>query len=105
MLNKRGQRAAVGWVFLTIFFMIALTVFATVDPLKENLDVSRGDSALNCPGTPNHNAVDYANDTTFEKLVRRPTCFVTGIAMVWFVVAVLASGIVWVGKAWGIAKR
>ena len=62
--------------------------------------INRNSTALNCPGTPGHDAVDYANDTDFEKLVRRPTCFVTGISMVWFVGAFIIAVIVWLVKNW-----
>ncbi len=100
-MNNKGQ---VGLVFLVVFFVIALVAFSTIDPFKEQLDNNRDgtgkNTGLNCPGTPNHDATDYGNDTKFEKLVRRPTCFVTGISMVWFIGAVLIAGVVWVVRNW-----
>lgn len=102
-MNKRGV-FGVGMALLIVAFVIILALFATIDPLTENLDSSRDgtglNTGLNCPGTPNHNAADYSNDTDFEKLVRRPTCFVTGISMVWFVFAVLLATTVWVVSNW-----
>lgn len=104
-MNKRGV-FEVGIALVTVFFIIALVLFATIDPLKETLDTVRdgttgGDNTgLNCPGTPNFNDADYQNDTTSERLVRRPTCFVTGITMVWFVGIVLFATLVWVVANW-----
>lgn len=104
-MNKKGI-FEVGMVFLLIFFLIAITVFATIEPLKESLDASRdgtvgGDnSGLNCPGTPNFNGDDYQNDSSLEKLTRRPTCFITGISMVFFVSVVLFTYAGWVVSNW-----
>ncbi len=102
-MNKRGI-FEVGLVLLIVFFVLMLAVFATIEPLKENLDNSRDgtglNTGLNCPNTPNHNAVDYANDTEFEKLVRRPTCFVTGNYLVFFIGTFLFFALSWVIKNW-----
>lgn len=102
-MNNKGL-FGLGFAFLLVFFIIAMTTFAFIEPFKENLDTARGGSGintdLNCPGTLTHNVADYENDTTFEKLVKRPTCFVTGNIMVLFVFAVLFVGITWVVKNW-----
>lgn len=103
-MNKKAQKSLFGMALLLVFFVIAIVLFATIDPLKEQLDNNRGASTLNCPNTPDFNQADYANDTQFEKLVRRPTCFVTGISMVWFVGAVLIMSAVWVFRNWGKLK-
>lgn len=99
-MNDRAQSASIGAVLLVVGFILALALFSTIDPLKESLDNNRGDSSLNCPGTPDHDPVDYGNDTDFEKLVRRPTCFVTGLSMVWFVSVFLIAVAIWIVKNW-----
>jgi hypothetical protein len=86
--------------FAMVFFLLVVTAFATIEPLKEALDVNRGTSNLNCPGTPDHDAATYSNQTDFQRLVSRPTCFVTGISMVWFIFAVLLAGFTWTFKKW-----
>lgn len=109
-MNNKGQSFQVGAVFLIIFLIIAITLFGLIDPLKETLDNARNYTlngeviGLNCPGVEGHNADDYANDTTSERLIRRPTCFVTGISMVWFVSAVLLTGSAWVVMNWRKSK-
>ncbi len=106
-MNKRGI-FMVGIALLTVFFVLMLTTFATIEPLKESLDTSRDgtglNTGLNCPNTPNHNAADYANDTEFERLVRRPTCFVTGNYLIFFVGTVMFFSIAWVIKNWRSPK-
>ena len=82
--------------YFVVFLLLGVTVLALVEPLKTNLDANRGGSTLNCPGTPDFNSTSYGQQTTFTKLVYRPTCFVTGVSMVWFVGAVLLGGITWV---------
>jgi len=104
-MNKKGQMGgARGFALLMVFFVLMLGAFVTIDPFKESLDEVRGNINLNCPGTPNHDAADYANDTAFEKQVRRPTCFITGIYMAYFVFSVLISSIVWLGVNWSKTK-
>ncbi len=92
--------STLGFVLLIIFFLLAVTTFAFIEPFKEALDNNRGTSSLNCPGTVGHDETDYNNDTSFEKLVRRPTCFVTGMSMVWFIAAFLIAAVSWVVKNW-----
>lgn len=96
MRNKKGQVGAIKLFAFAIFaFFLLLAAFALIEPFKENLDVTRGSSDLNCPGTPGHNSVDYNNDTEFEKLVRRPTCFVTGIGFFYFYFSIIIATGVW----------
>lgn len=98
-MDKKGN-ATLGFALLLIGFLFIITAFATIDPLKESLDEVRGNSNLNCPGTPAFDQADYNNDTDFEKSVRRPTCFVTGLTMVWFVMAFVIAVFAWVVKNW-----
>ena len=92
-MNKNGQ---LWFAYLFVVFLVFLTAFALIPVFKENLDVSRGDStSLNCPGTPTFNQSNYDDDTTSQKLIRRPVCLVTGLSMVWFIGAIVISGTVW----------
>lgn len=100
-----NSKAQLGFAFLIVGFVIAITLFATIEPFKEQLDTNRNQSSMNCPGTPGFDSTDYNNDTDFEKLVRRPTCFVTGISMVWFVGAVLIATAMWVVRNWRKTRR
>lgn len=93
-MNNKAQ-FLVGFGLLMVAFILFLTAFALIDIFKETLDDSRGDVNLNCPGTPNHNSTAYAEDGEFNRLVRRPTCFVTGISMVWFIGTFLIATISW----------
>jgi hypothetical protein len=95
-MNKKAQGATIGFALLVVLFMIILVAFATIDPLKEALDNNRGTSSLNCPGTPGFNSTNYTSQTAFEKQVRRPTCFATGIYMFVFVGSILLAGVSWV---------
>ena len=104
-MNKLGQMGgARGFALLMVFFVLIIGVFVTIDPFKESLDEVRGNINLNCPGTPNHDVADYNNDTDFEKFVRRPTCFVTGITMIYFIFSFLVAAIVWLGVNWSKTK-
>lgn len=95
----------IGFALGMVLFLLIVVAFATIEPMKEQLDNTRNQTSLNCPGTPGHDPIDYANDTSFERLVRRPTCFVTGISMVWFIGAFLIAAIVWVVSNWRRVKR
>ena len=99
-MNNKGQKAVIGISLLVVAFIFIITSFATIDPLKENLDISRNNTALNCPGTPGFDQTDYDNDTDFERRVRRPTCFVTGISMVYFVGTFFIATLVWMIAQW-----
>lgn len=105
-MNNQGQ---LGFAFFVVAAIFILALFALISPFNEQLDNNRGgtglNTGLNCPGTPTHDATDYQNDTDFEKLVRRPTCFVTGISMVWFVGAFLISTAVWVVGNWRKTRK
>lgn len=103
-MNNRGQ--VVGFALIILFFFFLLAVLATVEPFKEVLDDVRGNSALNCKGTPNFNqtAFDLDNDDKFAKLNKRTTCFATGLTMVWFVGAFLLAAVTWLVNNWRRTK-
>jgi len=99
-MNRKGG-FIMGMMVTLVFFILILALFGMIEPLKENFDTARGSgSTLNCPGTPTHDPVDYANDTTEQKLIRRPVCFVTGLGLVWFVGAFLIASVIWVFSKW-----
>ncbi len=99
-----GEGLIKGFAFSMVFLLIIITLFALVEPFKEQLDNNRdstgANTGLNCPNTPSFNQTSYDDDSSFEKLVRRPTCFVTGISMVWFVVTVFLSASIWLYSKW-----
>ena len=99
-MNGKGQKSVLGMSLLVVAFVLILASFATIEPLKENLDDARDNTSLNCPGTTGFNQTDYDDDTDFEKLVRRPTCFVTGMTLVYFIGAFFIGVIVWVVANW-----
>ncbi len=99
-MNNKGQLGTMGFALVMVFFIIAVVLFSTIEPFKENLNVVRDNKSLNCPGTLGHDVTDYNNDTAFERLVRRPTCFVTGFSMVYFISSVLIASAVWVIRNW-----
>lgn len=96
-MKKKGQ---LGFAFLLVFFIVMLFAFATIEPFKEVLDNARGGSQLNCPGTPDFNQTDYDLQDKDKQLTRRPSCFVTGISMIWFIFAVMLAGVTWTVKNW-----
>ncbi len=101
-MNIRGQRGLLGMALLMVAFVLIITVFVTIEPFKETLDNIRGTSSLNCRGTPDFNQTlfDIDNNNTLNKLTRRPTCFITGLTMVYFILAFLIAVLVWVVKNW-----
>lgn len=103
-MNKKGQ---ISFVFLLVFFLLMIVSFSFIEPLKETLDSSavRGSEGLNCPGTPTFNSTAFNQQTVFEQLNYRGTCFVTGISMVWLVGAVLIYGAIWVFDNWARINR
>jgi len=103
-MNKKGQRAVIGLSLLVVVFMLFIAAFATIDPLKESLNIARN-GTLNCPGTASFNQADYDNDTTAERMIRRPVCFVTGITMVYFIGAFIIATMVWLVHNWRGKKR
>ena len=104
-MNKKGQM--VGFALLTAVFVFILVAFVTIEPLKETLDNARDTSTLNCRGTSNFNqtAFDDDEDDTIAKLTRRPTCFVTGLTLVWFIGAYLVFVVMWLANNWRKKRR
>lgn len=102
-MNKQGQVRL--FALLTVFMLLFLGLMATIEPFKEVLDEARGNSFLNCPGTPNFNQSDFDDDDTFDRLNKRPTCFITGISMVWFIGAFLITSIMWLVRNAGGKPR
>lgn len=102
-MNRKAQ--LVSFSLILIAFLLTLTVFALIPVFKETLDDSRGNSNLNCPGTPEFNVTQYDEDGDFNQLVRRPTCFTTGIYMVYFIMAFLIAVVSWVALNFRKGKR
>ena len=104
-MNTKGQM--VGFALLTAVFVLILVAFVTIEPLKENLDTARDSTALNCRGTTNFNQTAFDNDegNTITKLTRRPTCFVTGLTMVWFIGAYAFAVVIWLANNWSKKRR
>lgn len=99
-MNKRGGRGTIGFGLLMVFILVIFALFAMIGPWKETFDTARGDSALNCPGTPGFNQSDFDDDDKFDKLNKRGPCFITGISMIWFLGAVLLGTISWLFRNW-----
>lgn len=104
-MNNRGQM--VGFALLTAVFVLILVSFVTIEPLKQALDDARDTTTLNCKGTTNFNQTAFDNDdgNTIAKLTRRPTCFVTGLGMVWFIFAYVIALITWLANNWSKKRR
>lgn len=100
MRNKRGQNTTLGFVLIILVFIFILTSFVTIAPFKESLDTARDTTSLNCPGTASFNQSDYEDDNDLERLTRRPTCFVTGISMVYFIGSFVIASFVWLVSNW-----
>lgn len=93
-MNNNGQ---IWMAYLMIFFIIVITLFSLIPAWVEGLNLARGSkSGLNCPGTPDFNSTNYNDDTTAQKLIRRPPCFVSGISMIYFTAAILIVSAMWV---------
>lgn len=99
-MEKKAQKSVLGFALIVVLLVLVLTAFAIIDPFKESLDDARDTTSLNCPGTLSFNQTDYADDNKFERLTRRPTCFVTGISMVYFIGVFLIAVFTWVGRNW-----
>lgn len=100
MNNKAQVR---GFALLLVVFIICLTLFGLIEIFKEVLNNIRGgnsNNGLNCPDTITFDSTDYNNDTALEKLVRRPTCFVTGLSMNYFIWSVLITAFIWLAGNW-----
>lgn len=104
-MNKRGQKSALGFALLTIAFVFIIASFALIEPFKEFSDTARDTTSLNCPGTLNFNQTDYDDDNDLEKLTRRPTCFVTGIGMVYFIGTFITAVLGWLFLNWRAISR
>lgn len=94
-----------GFALLMLVFLFIITVFVTIEPLKEALDDVRDTTSLNCPGTSSFNQTDYDDDTRVEKLTRRPVCFVTGFSMVYFIGSFIIAVFVWLVTNWRRVTR
>lgn len=105
MKNKRGG-FTVGIAIALLAFFFIIIAFTTIEPLKNALDNIRGGDGLNCRGTATFNETAYNDDTTdkVSRLTRRPTCFITGIGMVFFVLAIVIAIFVWAEQMWGKQK-
>ena len=100
-MNVKAQKSGVfGFALIAVLIIFILAAFALIAPFKEFLDTARDNTSLNCPGTTGFDQADYDDDNTLEKLTRRPTCFVTGISMVYFIGAFLIAAVVWVVDNW-----
>jgi len=106
-MNKRGQQALVGFSLLMVFFIFVLVIFGLIPVFKESLDEIRGTESINCPNTPGFNQTQFDEDDAFEfnQTVRRPTCFVTGVSMVWFISAFLLASVSWLAINFRKARR
>ena len=103
-MNKRAQKTVFGFALILLFFIFMIGAFATIEPMKEFLDDARSSTSLNCKGTDGFNQTAFDEDTTFQRLVRRPTCFVTGLTLIYFIGAFLIASLVWLVKSWGKLK-
>ena len=100
MNNKAQKSGVLGFALVALVFVFFMTLFATLEPFKEFLDTARDTTSLNCRGTTNFNQTAFDEQNDFEKLVTRPTCAVTGFAMVYFFGAFMIAAIVWLFDNW-----
>ena len=99
-MNKKARKEVFGFALIVVVFLFIIAAFALIDIFKESLDDARDTTSLNCPGTLNFNQTDYDDDPNFERLVRRPTCFITGISMFYFIGAWVIATFVWLVGNW-----
>ena len=109
-MNNKGQgQGTIGWALLVVTIILVMTAFALIPIFKEVLDDVRGTSSLNCKGTTGFNQTAFDQDTvnasSIAKLTRRPTCFITGISMVWFEFAFLFAVAGWLVRNWTKKRR
>ncbi len=106
MINNKGQ--IIGFALLIAAFIFILIAFALIPIFKDTLDDARDTTSLNCRGTSTFNETafqdDTDNSTALARLTRRPTCFITGISLVWFELAFLFAVFMWLSRNW-IKKR
>ncbi len=101
-MNKQAGTGLIGIALMIAAFMFMIVAFATIEPFKQALDDARDTTSLNCRGTTNFNqtAYDEDEDSVVAKLTRRPTCFITGMSLVYFIGAFLIATIAWVVRNW-----
>ena len=101
-MNKKADSSVLGFALLIVAFVFILVILSTIEPFKESLDDVRDTSSLNCQGTTNFNQTAFDNDESNEiaKLTRRPTCFITGISMLYFVGTFIVAVFSWVVRNW-----
>ena len=108
-MKSKKAKGGVGFVIVLVAFLLIITSFSLIPIFKESLDDIRDTNSLNCQGTTNFNATafqeDTDNSTAISRLTRRPTCFVTGISMVWFQLSFLFAVVMWVGANFGKKRR
>jgi 1,4-dihydroxy-2-naphthoate octaprenyltransferase len=106
-MNTKGQ--IVGFALIIVAFLLVLVAFALIPIFKNTLDDVRDTPSLNCRGTSTFNETafeaDSTNSSVLARLARRPTCFVTGISMVWFILAFLFAVAVWLVNNWAKKRR
>ena len=106
-MNNKGQ--VIGFILLIAAFFFILTAFALIPIFKDTLNDARDSTSLNCRGTPGFNETAFQEDTTnssvLARLTRRPTCFITGISMVWFELAFLFAVVIWLTRNWTKKRR
>lgn len=103
-MNKKAQVGIRGMAFLVAAFVFFLVLFAMIEPFKEQLDSARNSTSLNCLGTDGFNVTNYEDDSNLERLTKRPTCFITGMSLVYFMGSVMIAIAVWVVKNWRKTK-
>ena len=108
-MNNKGQGQGIGWILLVLTVIFIMTAFALIPVFKEILDDVRESSSLNCKGTVGFNQTAYDLDTakssSISRLTRRPTCFITGISMVWFQFSFLFAVSGWLVRNWTKKRR
>ncbi len=100
MNNKAQKSGVLGFALVALVFVFFMTLFATLEPMKEFLDTARDTTSLNCRGTTNFNQTAFDEENDFEKLVRRPTCVATGFTVVYFFGAFMIASIIWMYDNW-----
>lgn len=100
MNNKAQKSGVLGFALIALVFLFFLTLFATLEPMKEFLNEARDNDSLNCKGTVGFNQTAFDEQTSFEKLVRRPTCAVTGFIVVYFFGTFMIASVVWLYNQW-----
>lgn len=92
-MNNKGQVWA---IYGLVVFIAIILLFSILYPFLDGMDSARShESGLNCPGVSDFDETDYLNDTIDEKVIRRPTCFLTGITPLYFIGSFLVSLGIW----------